>query len=237
MNLAINNAIIGGQQDITADALANLFLERVEADGGVVEAYTCLRDRIQTLKSLGIWNKATAVWMPHGYKEDRLYAVKGGANADLGFTRAGTRLRTGPTYVEQVPYNWIKYSEDFSQAVWIRAATVSVTSDDVTAPDGNTTADRINLAAGTELKYIAQNQSSFPPFNGQYTFSVYAKYNTHQFIQLFMGTSAAPGFVTADLINGTISATTATGSITPVGNGWYRITYTFTYTGGATSNV
>lgn len=77
-----------------AQAITNQFIARVSADGGIVEAESCLIDRIQSLQSLGMWGKASIVWLPHGVKTNKLYAIVPSSGAgDLAFTRAGTKTR------------------------------------------------------------------------------------------------------------------------------------------------
>ena len=141
---------IGSWYRISVDALVNSYVSRVEADGGVTESAACLKDRITTLRTLGMWDKATAIWLPHGYKEGKLYAAKGGANADLSISRAGTRTRKGPTYVEQVPYNLVSNCNDLTASGWIKLGTPNVTlaANATTAPDGTQTATRMTAAAG-----------------------------------------------------------------------------------------
>src|SRR5690606_17039401 len=92
----------------TAEKVVTKDVTRVQEAGGVVESPTYLATQVQELKEKGFWDQASAVWIPSGYAEGKLYAVKGGAAADFGFTRAGTRTRVGPSgLVEEVPYNFI----------------------------------------------------------------------------------------------------------------------------------
>lgn len=165
-----------------ASDVANNFVTRVTADGGVVESQSCLTTRIQTLKDKGIWDLSSAVWLPHGYKEGKLYAAKGGAGADFGYTRGGTRKRKGATYVEEVPYNLLQYSEQFDNASWLTVANIMaapvVTANSTTDPDGNLTAEKVDLPAssGTGAYSLLQPNPSRPTSgNATYTLSVYLK--------------------------------------------------------------
>ena len=177
---AITNAIGVLSTGETFDSLVKSFTTRVIADGGVVESEDCLLDRITNLKNLGLWDKASAIWMPHGYKEGKLYAVKGGANADLGFTRAGTRTRKGPTYVEEVPsYNLLRYSQSgFSNtSYWIKLGSpnVSISDDSVIAPDGTLTASRFTNNDGGSSRGIRQSVLLGIDSFGIFTLSFWAK--------------------------------------------------------------
>jgi hypothetical protein len=205
---------------MTPKQIANSFSARVAKDGGIVEARPCLESRITSLKTKGFWDRASAVWLPHGYKEGKLYAVKGGAAADFGFTRAGTRRRKGPTYVEQVPYNLLSHSEDISS--WLKTA-ATVTANQIAGPDGVVNADLI-AADGTANQHYA-NQILVPP-GGTCVITVYAKANTANYIHiLFGGDNIYAQFSLSDgsLVNsssgtGTLVSATAENA----GNGWFK---------------
>jgi hypothetical protein len=70
--------------------------------------------------------------------------------------------------VEDVPWNLAQYSEDFSNAVWT-LANVTVTANDITAPNGTLTADKFTISVnGCDVK---QTISVLP--NTVYTWSFY----------------------------------------------------------------
>jgi len=130
-------------------------------------------------------------------------------------------------------------TESFGAIGWVKTDT-TVTDNTVISPDGTTTADSLNgFGAGSLSRVVYRNISRAVPA----TFSVYAKKETNNFIQLLTD-QANNGFVNFDLNNGTLSATTATGTITDVGNGWYRCSMAITsgstfgniYIGLVTSN-
>ena len=198
-----------------ADSVAGLvsaYVSRVEADGGVVESEECLLDRITTLKNLGLWDKASAIWMPHGYKEGKLYAVKGGANADLGFTRNGTRTRKGPTYVEEVPYNLLQYSNQFDNGTWSKT-NVLITSTTELGPNRSSTASIIDITS--TASFIFKTIAVVP--NQGYTFSFYVK----------RGTSTDLRYRVRDFTNSVdILGKTSYWSLTS--DEWTRIAVTFT---------
>jgi hypothetical protein len=112
--------------------------------------------------------------------------------------------------------NLVLRSEEFN-LTW-SSIRLSVTPNATIAPDGNTTADSLieNTATGARIlrQYVNTTVSL-------YTFSVYAKANTRNWIYLSNSITGATFF---DLSNGTIGSTpgSVTASITNVGNGWYR---------------
>jgi hypothetical protein len=70
-----------------------------------------------------------------------------------------------------------------------------------------------------------------------YTYSIYFKKNTNNFVQLSFGAAVGTQFVNFDLDAGTVGTTSAstTGTITSVGSGWYRCSMTATATSSSTA--
>ena len=204
----------------TTSQIVSSFATRVTTDGGVVEAPDCLTSRVEQLKTLGLWDKASAIWMPHGYKEGKLYAVKGGANADLGFTRNGTRTRKGPQYVEQVPYNLVARSEDLDLGSWSKT-NITVTANQVTAPDG-TLLELVTCNSTNAVQHSIQ-QTVANTGGGIAAFSFLLKAGTQRYIQVTLGASTQVWF------GGVIDTTTMTivggeGTLTLLGDGVYKYT-------------
>jgi hypothetical protein len=139
-----------------------------------------------------------------------------------------------------VLYNLLTYSSEFDNAAWAKTnATVSANT--ITAPDGTTTADTVvySGASGTPSQTITSATTT-------YTISTYVKSSNTSFCRLRV--SAVGGGSTAfssyfNIITGTVSATNVPTvdfgsllpSITSVGNGWYRISVTFTVLSALTS--
>jgi hypothetical protein len=71
-----------------------------------------------------------------------------------------------------------------------------------------------------------------------YTFSIYAKYNTHRWIGARIGATGNQFFGSWDLQNGVVGSFTAGATIgmQAVGNGWYRLTLTATLTTAGSAN-
>ncbi len=103
-------------------------------------------------------NKASLVMIPSGYKEDVVYSpVPTDGSGDLALTRAsnGTRINSSGL-VEDCPWNLAQYSEDFTNAAWIKT-NATITSNATTAPNGTTTADKLIASAVSALHYVRQN--------------------------------------------------------------------------------
>jgi len=137
--------------------------------------------------------------------------------------------------VEEARTNAVINSEQFNN--W-SAFNTAVTANATTAPNGIQTADAIMETNTTNLfavssSYIAKPSASSLP----YTASLFVKANGRtKFIIRLEGTGAASSAgVNFDLSTGTIGQALAgggfsgcTGTITPVGNGWYRCTVSAT---------
>lgn len=138
--------------------------------------------------------------------------------SDLGGMQANTSAY--PMYNPTTPKNLLGFTEDFSN--W--AKTVSgdtITINAATAPNGLQTAD-LWVADGTSANHRLDQTVSVQPTTGTYSF--YVKLQTASaFVQISQSGNNA-GWVNFDLVNGTKSdqGTGMTGSITSVGNGWYR---------------
>jgi hypothetical protein len=135
----------------------------------------------------------------------------------------------------QARSNLLTYSEQFDNAAWTKdGATISANA--TTAPDGTLTADKIVESATTGLHWLYG--SSVLSATTQ-TCSIYAKANERG--RIAFGNGSADHYATFNLVNGTvISAGTGTvsgGTITEVGNGWYRCSCIITLTSVATLAV
>jgi hypothetical protein len=130
-------------------------------------------------------------------------------------------------------------SEEFDNASWaINEATI--TANQIVAPNGTTTADLLTTSATTGVEHYIL-QSFTVAASTAYTASVYAKAGTGSTFDLqYRVSSAWAGgnvLVSFNLSTQvvTITSGTATASITPVGNGWFRcqITATSSVAGGS----
>ncbi len=123
--------------------------------------------------------------------------------------------------------NRLLYSEQMENAVWTLNNGTMGTTNAATAPDGATTAELFIPNTGTNTKRTSQ---SYSVTSGQdYCYSVYAKAGGYNFLQLyaFATTFGSTGHVNFNLSTGAIAQdTSGIGTITDVGNGWYRCTIT-----------
>jgi len=118
-------------------------------------------------------------------------------------------------------HNLLTYSQDLTNAVWYKL-NISVTGNSIVAPDGTTTG---NLLTADGTSNTHRSGYSISPATGIYMASFYAKAGTNNFIQVYTD------FVNTDYANYNLSTgqlgtvgSTATATITSVGNGWYRCT-------------
>jgi hypothetical protein len=165
--------------------------------------------------------QASLVLIPSGYKEDVVYSqIPTSGAGDLSFTRAsnGTRINSAGL-VEVVAWNLLSNSEQFTSANgWFAntagGSTATQTSDYGVAPNGTTTADRIQLALNSGAYADWVLVPTLPIVVGQtYTYSIYLK-----------SLSGTPNFVYFG-IGGGVGDRDAT-----ITSEWVRYTTTFTAT-------
>lgn len=143
-----------------------------------------------------------------------------------------TRSTVGTYYRGQFNQNLFTQSQDLTNAAYtpVGATMANITD---TAPDGSTTVTRMTESALNERHVVGR--SAYVPLaaNLTHTLSVFVKKVSRRYIQL-VGLSGASNSFSAifDLDNGVITDTRAqggnyiSGSITAVGNGWYRCSIT-----------
>jgi hypothetical protein len=119
--------------------------------------------------------------------------------------------------LEKQSTNSQTYSEQIDNAVW-GLASLSVTANNTTSPDGTQNADKIvEDTANARHEFYGISLA----FNGNNAVSFYAKNAGRRYFCALEPTGA--GGATFDLQNGVVSAVTAvSASIENVGNGWYR---------------
>ena len=207
-----------------------------------------------------MYDKASIALIPSGVNDGTLYSVLP-ANGDGDFThsRSGTATRVNKDgLIESVaadvprldypltngvvgdcPHlllepsraNLQVYSEEFSNASWSKSGSL-VTADQIISPDGNLTADKLNdNNSGTGVVQIFDNIFSLTS-SGTYTFSVFAKKGTINYVALRTENFTTPSNSTSyfDLDSGALGTIDSqhTAKITNYGNGWYRCSITFT---------
>ena len=116
--------------------------------------------------------------IPSGYSEDKVYsAVPTDGSGDLSFTRAsnGTRINSAGL-VEVTPWNLLGQSEALNNAAWTDFGTgVTVTANATTAPNGTSTADKLEFPTSSSgVQYVFEQIINLE-VGVPYTFSFYAK--------------------------------------------------------------
>jgi hypothetical protein len=125
------------------------------------------------------------------------------------------------------PHNLLTFSEQFDNSFWVKDNT-TVTANTTTAPNETSTADTVieNTANGLHRVYSANVTGLIP---NTYTFSCYVKANGRTWVALQIGGSTYFNLTG----EGSVGSSTAgsSGTITHIGDGWYRCTTTRTLTG------
>lgn len=133
--------------------------------------------------------------------------------------------------IEEQRTNLFPYSADFADAAWGKTR-ASITSNTIVAPDGTLTGDKlVEDTTATNTHLVSDNVNLIA--NTSYTATVYVKAAERTRVRLqnsAVANWATLGEAYFDLSAGTIVS--GTGSITPIGNGWYRCSITGTF-GGA----
>lgn len=173
------------------------------------------------------YDSASIITIPSGYKAGTLYSqIPTDGAGDMTFTRTGdtaTRVNSAGI-IERCITNSALQSNNFSNASWTKS-NVNIAGS-IADPNGGTTAFSMAGSSSTSnAKNIAQ--AIFSSTSDVKTFSIYAKANTHSFIQVKL--QSAGVHVNFDLTNGTLSnGASAVGTITSIGGGWYRCQMTTT---------
>ena len=167
------------------------------------------------------YDNASIITIPSGYKVGTLYSAKPtDGTGDMTFTRTGdtaSRLNSAGI-IERCITNSALQSNNFSNASWTKSNVTIAGS--IADPNGGTTAFSMAGSSAT-LNGKNINQVVFSSASDIKTISIYAKTNTHSFIQIRLTTTSI--YVNFDLTNGTFSAGAgASGTMTNIGGGWYR---------------
>ena len=149
----------------------------------------------------------------------------------ITFTRASNATYYDGYTSVKAEENLVTYSQEFNISDWIKS-NVTTTTNDTTAPDGTTTAERLTASASASFTNIFQQPTALP--STDYTASVYAKSNGKDYCILSEGATPASSSATSaswiNLTNGTVGTEDSDHNIivTDVGNSWYRISTTLT---------
>ena len=141
--------------------------------------------------------------------------------------------------IEESRTNLLVRSEDFT-TTW-GVSNGSVQSNIITAPDGNTTADKLVENSASGNKEVTQGSITFTS-GTSLTFSCFAKAGERTLFRLAATTGffASPTNAFFNLSNGTVSLIqggVTSASIIPYPNGWYRCVATVLPTSSGSGNV
>lgn len=176
---------------------------------------------------MSLLEKASLIVTPNAYKESKLYSVVPSSGAgDMTVVRATTATRVNSAgLIEIVPRNLQIYSNDFTNAIYLKIGT-TINSNVTIAPDGSTTADKMVEDTSNGFHTVDVIQSG--RVAGDYTISVFAKAAERTKFQI-LGFLTLTGNVDFDLVAGTATtvAPAKNGKIEAYPNGWYRCSATF----------
>jgi hypothetical protein len=216
--------------------LPGSYNQRVVNSGGYVESPDSITAAIAATPIL---KDASFLYIPSGYSSGTAFSeLSTNDYGDLTWTRASDGTRTNSEgLVQRVPWNLLQYSEDFSNAYWTKTNS-SITANVTTAPNGTLTADKlIENTANSSHQILSTSVTATVGSN--YVSSIYAKAGERNWVLViyFDGSTVKGRYF--DLLNGVGGAywasATITNSITSVGDGWYRITLSYSAT--STSNI
>ena len=179
INLGLGVAWTFGKINRFVSNMILAFRARVYADNGVFEAPACLAAQLEELRKDQLLSSASFLVTPNAVEENKLFAIVPSSGAgDLVVTRATTATRVNSAgLIEQVPYNLLTWSQDFSSNWTLNQATKTSGQTD---PFGGTKA--IKLKYTTSVNYHAINQDI--SLSGSNAHSVYAKAGELQFLQI-----------------------------------------------------
>ena len=180
---------------------------------------------------------------PTGMKVIGRYALKSEAQTDFNMVdklnTANTLLHyTGSsssnvTMSVPIATNLFTYSQDFSNAAWIKLNSTVTPAANI-APDGTQTATTLILNSGISYSVSDGSGANYqlPGIAQTYTWSVYAKAGALQSIAFRNNWTGAIAIF--NLSTGVVTAQgSGTSTITSIGNGWYRCVNTYTVVSGS----
>lgn len=180
-----------------------------------------------SLDSRVTFTRATGASNPATYVNSSGYIIEA-TNNQPRFDYDSVTLACKGLLIEESRTNYAKYSNAFNNntlATWNIPGISTPTPNSGTSPDGTNNSYLIKATAGASVHGVYSTSVGIAS-GATATLSIYIKAGTHSLFQLSVSNSAASGYVNFDLSTQTVSATTATGTITPAGNSWYRCTLT-----------
>jgi hypothetical protein len=143
----------------------------------------------------------------------------------ITFTRASTATFYDGRTTAKAEENLLLQSETFDSGSWGKSNS-AVTVNATTAPDGTTTADKLTVNT-TNGQHVISQGSTIAAL--AYTRSCYVKAGELNWVCLTDNAANAVFFNISTGVQGTVLGTCTNITITSVGSGWYRCSYTSTY--------
>ena len=185
------------------------------------------------------YEDASVVMVPSGYKTSKVYSsVPDDGSADLTFSRSNdTATRVGPDgFIEKVRTNVSLYSEDYTNAYWLKGD-INLSANSIANPvNGEITATTITPNTNSASHYMRSSPFAMSA-NTEISQSIYAKANGYNYVMLegYDGSNNPKiMFNLSDSSFSTISATgNPVGSVEALEDGWYRLKMTWTTQSGS----
>jgi hypothetical protein len=179
---------------------------------------------------MSIIDKASLVLIPSGYSEGFVYPIKNPINPGrISYTRSATSTRVNSKgLIEYAPYNLFIQTENLTNtSAWFQTQHNVVLSG--IPPTGLSTSYKLtDKDSGVLARFFIQ--SVVLASEGTYTASGYFKAAEYNFIQIHPTSDNGTAF---NLSNGTFTILGAgTATMTNVGDGWYRCSYTWSRAAG-----
>ena len=148
----------------------------------------------------------------------------------ITFTRGSTATYYDGVTTAKAEENLLKYSQDVSNAAWAKNGS-TITADNTTAPDGTTTADKVQIS--TPSNYSGINQLFSVSASTTYAGTLYVKKSTQDYLivafNTYLANDSYVGTHAVKRINltngGQVGTDIGTTTTTDVGNGWYKVTF------------
>ena len=140
----------------------------------------------------------------------------------------------GALLLEPTRSNILPYSEDFSNAAWGHQ-NVTINSNQIIAPDGTLTADKIIDNSTNSAHRITDGNTTSS--SGSFTYSIFVKKGTLTTTQIQVFNSGTASSANVDLVNGTITSDGAgvDHKIENYGNDWFKCSISGTLSNTATT--
>ena len=139
---------------------------------------------------MSLFDSASLVVTPNGYKAGKLYSIKPTSGAgDLDVVRATSATRVNASGLIEIPRtNLLLRSEEFDNNAWSKLAGASIVTNTIISPSGTMTADTLNF--DTQISSRVEQSISLTTL-GSYTFSFYAKSDSLKTVGIRTGISGS----------------------------------------------